>query len=522
MLAGMQAPPTLLLLLLTLPATGSDPVFCFTKYEESSGKCKGLLGGDVSVEDCCLNAAYAFQEHGGGPCQACRRCVGRGGQCSEKVAPRTLEWQLQACEDQPCCPEIGGWSEWGPWGPCSVTCSKGTRTRQRLCDNPAPKCGGHCPEEAQQSQACDTQKVCPTHGAWAAWGPWSSCSGSCLGGTEQPKETRSRSCSAPAPSHQPPGKPCLGSAYEHRGCSGLPPCPVPGGWGPWSPVSPCSVTCGLGQTLERRTCDHPVPRHGGLFCAGDATRTHICNTATPCPVNGEWEEWGKWSHCSRVNMKSISCEEIPGQQSRTRSCGGRKFNGQRCSGNYQHIRHCYDIHNCFLKGTWSQWSSWGLCTPPCGPNPTRVRQRLCTPLLPKFSAKYFKGKKIHGEIDIKVEQAEFSDLNLVAHANGGFSVDMEVLRNGVKVVRSLKPDFVLIRQHAFSMARNGDYRSLVIGLQYAGIPSVNSLHSVYNFCDKPWVFAQMVRLHKKLGTEEFPLIDQTFYPNHKEMVSLGE
>nr|CAA28353.1 unnamed protein product [Rattus norvegicus] len=90
---------------------------------------------------------------------------------------------------------------------------------------------------------------------------------------------------------------------------------------------------------------------------------------------------------------------------------------------------------------------------------------------------------------------------------------------GSKVVRSLKPDFVLIRQHAFSMARNGDYRSLVIGLQYAGIPSVNSLHSVYNFCDKPWVFAQMVRLHKKLGTEEFPLIDQTFYPNHKEMLS---
>uniref|UniRef100_A0A7N4NQK2 Synapsin-1 n=1 Tax=Sarcophilus harrisii TaxID=9305 RepID=A0A7N4NQK2_SARHA len=70
------------------------------------------------------------------------------------------------------------------------------------------------------------------------------------------------------------------------------------------------------------------------------------------------------------------------------------------------------------------------------------------------------------------------------------------------------PDFVLIRQHAFSMARNGDYRSLVIGLQYAGIPST-----------KPWVFAQMVRLHKKLGAEEFPLIDQTYYPNHKEMLT---
>lgn len=53
--------------------------------------------------------------------------------------------------------------------------------------------------------------------------------------------------------------------------------------------------------------------------------------------------------------------------------------------------------------------------------------------------------------------------------------------------RSLKPDFVLIRQHAYSMARGGDHRGIVIGLQYAGVPSVNSLHSVYNFCDKPWV-----------------------------------
>ncbi|XP_054859716.1 synapsin-1 [Eublepharis macularius] len=137
-------------------------------------------------------------------------------------------------------------------------------------------------------------------------------------------------------------------------------------------------------------------------------------------------------------------------------------------------------------------------------------------------AKYFKGKKLHGEMDIKVEQAEFSDLNLVAHANGNFSVDMEVIRNGVKVVRSLKPDFVLIRQHAFSMARGGDHRGIVIGLQYAGVPSVNSLHSVYNFCDKPWVFAQMVRLHRKLGPEEFPLIDQTFYPNHKEMLTTSK
>ncbi|KAM4576882.1 synapsin-1 isoform 3-T3 [Odontesthes bonariensis] len=133
--------------------------------------------------------------------------------------------------------------------------------------------------------------------------------------------------------------------------------------------------------------------------------------------------------------------------------------------------------------------------------------------------KVFRGRKVHGEFDIKVEQAEFSEINLVANATGTYNVDIDAFRNGHKVTKSFKPDFVLIRQHAFSMDKNGDHRNMVIGLQYAGLSSVNSLHSVYNFCDKPWVFAQMSRLHKQLGPEEFPLIEQVYYPNHKEMIS---
>uniref|UniRef100_A0A8D1YEF1 Synapsin II n=1 Tax=Sus scrofa TaxID=9823 RepID=A0A8D1YEF1_PIG len=135
-------------------------------------------------------------------------------------------------------------------------------------------------------------------------------------------------------------------------------------------------------------------------------------------------------------------------------------------------------------------------------------------------AKCFRGKKVLGDYDIKVEQAEFSELNLVAHADGTYAVDMQVLRNGTKVVRSFRPDFVLIRQHAFGMAENEDFRHLIIGMQYAGLPSINSLESIYNFCDKPWVFAQLVAIYKTLGGEKFPLIEQTYYPNHKEMLTL--
>lgn len=44
------------------------------------------------------------------------------------------------------------------------------------------------------------------------------------------------------------------------------------------------------------------------------------------------------------------------------------------------------------------------------------------------------------------------------------------------------------------MALGEDYRSLVIGLQYGGLPAVNSLYSVYNFCSKPWVVGDGARL----------------------------
>ena len=158
-------------------------------------------------------------------------------------------------------------------------------------------------------------------------------------------------------------------------------------------------------------------------------------------------------------------------------------------------------------------------------------------------SKYFRGRRVHGDFDVRVEQAEFRELTVSANSETGVTASIVMSKGGSKVVRSFRPDFLLVRQNLRDAAE--DHRNLLLGLQYAHIPSVNSLESIYNFQvrrwmflligeeffkkkvilsflllqDKPWVFAQMVKAQKKLGKEEFPLIEQTFFPNQREMVN---
>ncbi|XP_052222965.1 thrombospondin-1-like isoform X2 [Dreissena polymorpha] len=102
-------------------------------------------------------------------------------------------------ESQSCimeaCPVHGGWSQWSPWGSCSVTCDIGMQRRDRSCDNPYPtKSGDHCFGDSRDDRICLTTGC--TNGNWSAWENWSSCSASCGGG----RKTRNRACNNPSPS----------------------------------------------------------------------------------------------------------------------------------------------------------------------------------------------------------------------------------------------------------------------------------------------------------------------------------
>ncbi|XP_012675555.2 properdin isoform X2 [Clupea harengus] len=409
-------------ILLLLPqVTGSQLVPCYSKFDMNTGTCNELIG-NVTQGHCCFNSNYGFRKESGkcmscrqaswsawsswGPCsvsclkgvkQRRRRCDGIG-ECRDPEKLGIL--QTTICEDIDCCPEQGGWGEWGPWKPCSVSCADGVSSRERLCANPPPKCGGGCDGPGQDLKPCSTGDICPTHGSWSEWGPWNPCSGTCKKeGDNPPSQERRRTCTNPAPSSEPAGRSCQGVDTDTQPCDFLRMCPIDGGWGAWGPLSECSVTCGVGQRFAERNCNNPALKYGGKFCVGDSRTSEICNTQTHCPVDGEWQEWEQWGTCTKGTYpRPISCTKKTGKQSRERSCLFKDFDGHSCAGSPVEHRLCYDISStserrCEKPARWNEWTEWSFCHPPCGPGSKQKRERLCVPDLPESENNiYYSGK----------------------------------------------------------------------------------------------------------------------------------
>ncbi|XP_071944937.1 uncharacterized protein [Antedon mediterranea] len=176
------------------------------------------------------------------------------------------------CVRDPCPVVNGGWNEWSPWS-CTVTCGRGTKTRDRACNAPRPQNGGlYCRGDWKENGIC-VRDPCPVNGGWGEWSPWS-CTVTCGRGTK----TRDRACNAPRP--QNGGLYCRGD-WKENGICVRDPCPVNGGWGEWSPWS-CTVTCGRGTKTRDRACNAPRPQNGGLYCRGDWKENGIC-VRDPCP-----------------------------------------------------------------------------------------------------------------------------------------------------------------------------------------------------------------------------------------------
>lgn len=159
--------------------------------------------------------------------------------------------------------------EWTPWSPCSVSCGKGLRMRQRNYQMDAKAQMFGCDRQLVQKEMCVAHEAsCPgdpveldpnevglqsgadqVNCAVTPWGPWSECSSSCGPGFE----VRSRRFEDRLGNKKCP----FVELTERRRCS-LPACVDTVPVDPscrlteWSDWSPCSVSCGTGRKFRTR------------------------------------------------------------------------------------------------------------------------------------------------------------------------------------------------------------------------------------------------------------------------------
>ncbi|XP_022785365.1 A disintegrin and metalloproteinase with thrombospondin motifs adt-1-like isoform X2 [Stylophora pistillata] len=286
---------------------------------------------------------------GGGMQSRIRKCVNPSLPHSLKTCQGAFR-QHRQCKLDPC-PVDGGWTSWGPYRPCSKSCSVGVQYKYRKCEKPAPQHGGkRCVGHYKISRHCNAG-ACAVDGNWSPWSVFGQCSKTCGGGLKY----RTRSCNSPPPSNG--GKSCPGPSREAMDCN-TNACPVDGKWSHWSSFGGCTATCGGGFRYRRRKCDHPAPANGGKKCPGASFQSIGCNVQA-CPVDGHWSPWGRYRRCSK------SCGG--GSQHRTRKCSNPppENGGASCRGQNKQTRSC-NSRPCKVDGHWSPWGRYGKCSKSCG------------------------------------------------------------------------------------------------------------------------------------------------------------
>jgi len=134
----------------------------------------------------------------------------------------------------------------------------------------------------------------------------------------------------------------------------------------------------------------------------------------------------------------------------------------------------------------------------------------------------FEGATLLDGTKIKVEQAVWNEISLISYADSGVwatcaKASMPHEGSSQQNQRTFKVDFVLLRSVTRSI-KGQDSRNKLFTLMHGNVPSVNSLLSAYICLERVTVFGALKEIEKRIGHDNFPLIQQNFYPDHKTMV----
>lgn len=130
-------------------------------------------------------------------------------------------------------------------------------------------------------------------------------------------------------------------------------------------------------------------------------------------------------------------------------------------------------------------------------------------------AQLFNGNTLNDGRHIEVVEAMWSEFLVSSDVDARGTRCLVTLSPGG---RTFQPDFLLVRSEVRGVTVEQDFRNSLYGLMFANIPSLNSLHSIYCFLERPVVQAELNKIQTILGPDAFPVVEQSFFASHREML----
>jgi len=270
----------------TAPCAGEDSfdvesLDCVLGNWSSWSLCSKTCGGGQTKR---TRSVLKNAEAGGKPCESNIEEIKPCAEESCRTAPEASQYSNCRMD------------QWSDWGECSVPCGSGYVGRSRAILAPAYGEGLGCTASLSEVKPCPGSKECePTDCKWAEWQEWGTCTLSCGRGTR----TRQREVLAYPVAG---GDLCdaMNSTLEVEGCNedACPAACVDAKFADWSDWSGCSETCGGGMQFRNRVIGTQA-NHCGKSVDGNGTEIQECNTDRcgddrDCELN----DWGPWGSCS--------------------------------------------------------------------------------------------------------------------------------------------------------------------------------------------------------------------------------
>ena len=122
------------------------------------------------------------------------------------------------------------------------------------------------------------------------------------------------------------------------------------------------------------------------------------------------------------------------------------------------------------------------------------------------------------DVEVKVVQSSWPYIRCTSYPTTR-GTDLQVTCKTVHGnVVSFQPVLVLIRNEVRGVGRVNDFRHVLQCFLHSGVCGVNSLESLLMFMDRPTIHGQLTKLQRRVGMKSFPLLSQTCYASHHDMI----